>query len=39
MENLPTCIAPWHALTIKWGGNVVPDIITKTNWATLTITP
>lgn len=29
MENLPTCIAPWHALTIKWGGNVVPDIIYK----------
>jgi radical SAM protein with 4Fe4S-binding SPASM domain len=26
---LPTCIAPWHALTIKWGGNVVPDIIYK----------
>ena len=29
MQNLPTCIAPWHALTIKWGGNVVPDIIYK----------
>ena len=29
MENLPTCVAPWHALTIKWGGNVVPDIIYK----------
>lgn len=29
MKNLPTCIAPWHALTIKWGGNVVPDIIYK----------
>ena len=25
----PTCLAPWHALTIKWGGNVVPDIIYK----------
>lgn len=28
-KNLPTCLAPWHALTIKWGGNVVPDIIYK----------
>lgn len=27
MEQLPTCIAPWHAITIKWGGTVVPDII------------
>jgi MoaA/NifB/PqqE/SkfB family radical SAM enzyme len=27
--SLPTCLAPWHALTIKWGGNVVPDIIYK----------
>ena len=27
--TLPTCLAPWHALTIKWGGNVVPDIIYK----------
>ena len=26
---LPTCLAPWHALTVKWGGNVVPDIIYK----------
>ena len=25
----PTCLAPWHALTIKWGGNVIPDIIYK----------
>lgn len=27
--DLPTCLAPWHALTIKWGGNVIPDIIYK----------
>lgn len=26
---LPTCLAPWHTLTVKWGGNVVPDIIYK----------
>ncbi|MDA9302492.1 twitch domain-containing radical SAM protein [bacterium] len=26
-EDLPTCLAPWHALTIKWGGIVIPDII------------
>ena len=26
---MPTCLAPWHALTIKWGGNVIPDIIYK----------
>jgi MoaA/NifB/PqqE/SkfB family radical SAM enzyme len=26
-KELPTCLAPWHALTIKWGGNVIPDII------------
>ena len=25
----PTCLAPWHAITIKWGGAVVPDIIYK----------
>lgn len=29
MEQLPTCLAPWHCLTVKWGGNVVPDIIYK----------
>ena len=29
MKNMPTCLAPWHCLTIKWGGNVVPDIIYK----------
>lgn len=29
MEEVPTCLAPWHALTIKWGGNVIPDIIYK----------
>ena len=23
----PTCLAPWNALTIKWGGAVLPDII------------
>ena len=28
-KKLPTCLAPWHALTVKWGGNVVPDIIYK----------
>lgn len=28
-KELPTCLAPWHALTIKWGGNVIPDIIYK----------
>ena len=28
-EKYPTCLAPWHALTIKWGGNVIPDIIYK----------
>ena len=28
-KNYPTCLAPWHALTIKWGGNVIPDIIYK----------
>jgi len=28
-KELPTCLAPWHALTVKWGGNVVPDIIYK----------
>ena len=28
-KDLPTCLAPWHALTIKWGGNVIPDIIYK----------
>mgnify|MGYP001085924722 CR=1 FL=1 len=27
--ELPTCLAPWHTLTVKWGGNVVPDIIYK----------
>lgn len=27
--QLPTCLAPWHTLTVKWGGNVVPDIIYK----------
>lgn len=27
--DYPTCLAPWHALTIKWGGNVIPDIIYK----------
>lgn len=27
MQAMPTCLAPWHCLTIKWGGNVVPDII------------
>jgi MoaA/NifB/PqqE/SkfB family radical SAM enzyme len=26
-KDLPTCLAPWHALTVKWGGNVIPDII------------
>jgi MoaA/NifB/PqqE/SkfB family radical SAM enzyme len=26
---VPTCLAPWHCLTVKWGGNVVPDIIYK----------
>lgn len=26
-EDLPTCLAPWHALTVKWGGKVIPDII------------
>lgn len=26
MAEMPTCIAPWHAVTIKWGGSVVPDI-------------
>jgi MoaA/NifB/PqqE/SkfB family radical SAM enzyme len=25
----PTCLAPWHTLTVKWGGQVVPDIIYK----------
>lgn len=29
MQSMPTCLAPWHCLTIKWGGNVVPDIIYK----------
>lgn len=29
-EKYPTCIAPWHALTIKWGGKIVPDIIYNT---------
>jgi MoaA/NifB/PqqE/SkfB family radical SAM enzyme len=28
-EDLPTCLAPWHALTVKWGGVVIPDIIYK----------
>jgi len=28
-KKYPTCMAPWHALTIKWGGTVVPDIIYK----------
>lgn len=28
-DKYPTCLAPWHALTIKWGGNVIPDIIYK----------
>lgn len=28
-DEMPTCLAPWHALTIKWGGNVIPDIIYK----------
>ena len=28
-SDLPTCLAPWHALTVKWGGNVIPDIIYK----------
>lgn len=28
-DRYPTCLAPWHALTIKWGGNVIPDIIYK----------
>lgn len=28
-ERYPSCLAPWHALTIKWGGNVIPDIIYK----------
>lgn len=28
-NDLPTCLAPWHALTVKWGGNVIPDIIYK----------
>ena len=27
--DMPTWLAPWHALTIKWGGNVIPDIIYK----------
>lgn len=31
MEEVPTCIAPWHGVTIKWGGNVVPDIIYKSS--------
>ena len=29
MQSMPTCLAPWHCLTIKWGGNVVPDILYK----------
>jgi MoaA/NifB/PqqE/SkfB family radical SAM enzyme len=29
MEQMPTCLAPWHCVTVKWGGNVVPDIIYK----------
>lgn len=28
-KDYPTCLAPWHAITIKWGGNVIPDIIYK----------
>lgn len=28
-KDLPTCLAPWHALTVKWGGIVIPDIIYK----------
>jgi MoaA/NifB/PqqE/SkfB family radical SAM enzyme len=28
-KDLPTCLAPWHCLTVKWHGNVVPDIIYK----------
>lgn len=31
MQEVPTCIVPWHGLTIKWGGNVVPDIIYKSS--------
>lgn len=32
----PTCLAPWNALTIKWGGNVLPDIIYNGKFGNIT---
>ena len=38
-KELPTCLAPWHALTVKWGGNVIPDIIYKGKLGNINDTP
>jgi len=32
----PTCLAPWNALTIKWGGAVLPDIIYNGKFGNIT---
>lgn len=34
--RFPTCLAPWNALTIKWGGNVLPDIIYQGKFGNIT---
>ena len=28
-EDLPLCLAPWHALTVNWNGNIKPDVHAK----------
>ena len=25
-KDLPLCLAPWHALTVNWNGNIKPDV-------------
>lgn len=34
--NRPSCLAPWHTLTVKWGAKLVPDIIFKDTLVNLT---
>ena len=28
-KDLPLCLAPWHALTVNWNGNIKPDVHAK----------
>ena len=28
-ESIPLCLAPWHALTVNWNGNIKPDVHAK----------